>query len=414
MIPPSNGLPTEKERLRVLMVAYACSPTHGGEHLLGWEWASRMALRHDVTVLTSQHRLHQSDGMRPPSLAMVGVDDRLFRPLKRLGPVGFHVYYWLWHRSAARMGLQLIAQDRFDVVHQVTFHSCRVRGRLAAPGNPPFVWGPVAGLEEVPPRLWGALGSSLLVEAIRSISNWISPRMPGVRRTLRNSHSILVSNTDTLRRLAHVVNRDFLLMPANAVADVGPAIYTSSGDPLRLVAIGSIVRMRAYEFVLRAIAGMPRSQQSHLQLRFIGDGRDQRRLAALAKRLDLTSVEFLGRVPRTEALDAMRKAHLLVFPSLRDSGGSSVSESLALGVPVLALDLAGPAAMLSRGGGLLIRPGRPAQVIADIRELLERVVVDRDVLQEASTKARSAARELFRWDERIELVDGIYRRAAGQ
>ena len=48
--------------LRVLMIAYACTPRRGGEHLLGWEWATRLAGRHQVTVLTQAARLADEIG----------------------------------------------------------------------------------------------------------------------------------------------------------------------------------------------------------------------------------------------------------------------------------------------------------------------------------------------------------------
>ena len=108
------------------MIAYACTPARGGEHLLGWEWATRLSISHDVTVLTSADRLKESDGQRPASLRMLPVPDSFIRPLKRMGLLGWHLYYRIWHVAAARLGRRLLAQERFDIVHQCTFHTeCR-------------------------------------------------------------------------------------------------------------------------------------------------------------------------------------------------------------------------------------------------------------------------------------------------
>jgi hypothetical protein len=38
--------------MRVLLVAYALSPSRGSEAAVGWEWASGLAMVHDVTVLS--------------------------------------------------------------------------------------------------------------------------------------------------------------------------------------------------------------------------------------------------------------------------------------------------------------------------------------------------------------------------
>ena len=83
------------------MIAYACSPKKGGEHLLGWNWTFRLVERgHYVTVLTVAHRLTESDGRRPAKLQMIGVEDNRFVFLYCLGLLGLHLFYQFWNRLA--------------------------------------------------------------------------------------------------------------------------------------------------------------------------------------------------------------------------------------------------------------------------------------------------------------------------
>ena len=400
--------------LDVLMVAYACSPARGGEHLLGWEWARRLGQRHRVTVLTQAARLHESDASRPDGLTMVGIDDARFRGLKRLGEPGRYAYYWCWQAAAAGYGRELLRQRHFDVVHQTTFHTYRIPGLLAAPENPPFVWGPIAGLERIPRPMLAMLGTGALKELPRAVANAAMPWLPSVRRTLRNAFAVLVSNPDTGDALAAVHRRDYIELPANAVELPELPPYDAEGEVLELIAVGEMVRFRAFELVLDAIGGLDAELRKRIRIKFIGAGADEQRLkrrlhgAAHADR-----VEFLGRLPRQVVLTAMRKAHLLVFPSLRDSGGSAVAEAMAMGLPVLAFPVAGPKLMLAKGGGFLIAPSGRRRAERDIRELLARLVRDRAPLARESARAIAAAAELFGWDGRIAAVEAIYRRAAG-
>jgi glycosyltransferase involved in cell wall biosynthesis len=397
-----RGPPPSGPKMRILMIAYACSPMRGGEHLLGWEWASRLAERHAVVVLTTGGRIKESVGQRPASLEMVPVPDGAFRWLKRTGYLGWHLYYRLWHIAAARLGRRLLAERRFDIVHQCTFHTVRVPVGLARADAPPFVWGPIGGLEQIPFRMLSALGPGGFFEIIRAISNWAVPRLPAIRRTARNAAAILVSNHDTMRRLPLVDRGKLIYMPANAV-DLRPLRpYSAEGSVLVLIAVGTIVRMRAFPLVFQALAAMPVERRRRIRLTFLGRGPDEQRLRRMVRKIHLSdTVSFAGLVSRPATLEAMSRAHLLVFPSLRDSGSSSVAEAMAIGLPTLALDLAGPRAMLSNGGGFLIPAHTPKQTISTIKHVLGALLDDRRPLYAESHRAVEMARVLFSWEHRI-------------
>ncbi len=397
-------------QLRVLIIAYACNPAMGGEHLLGWEWVTRLSAKHRITVLAWEGGVQNNDSPRPKNLNLIGIGESKFRFLIRMGWPGWYIYYWFWQRAAARVGRRLLREQRFDIVHQLTFHSFRFHGRLARPGNPPFIWGPVAGLESIPLRLFPLVGARFAFEAARQMSNWISPWLPGVRRTLRYSSAILVSNQDTLRGLKrrHPAG-NFLLVPANAVSDEPQGHYNPAGDPLLLLGVGEFVRMRAHTLVLEALAGIEPALRRRIRFVLVGDGPGKAYLERRTKKLGLEEVvEFTGLVPRAEALRWMVKAHLLVFPSLRDSGGSAICEALALGLPVLALDRAGPSVLLREGGGFLVPTRSRKQTVEEIRTALLEFVTQRAPLARASQEGMAAARKLFDWDTRLQTVEQLY------
>ncbi|MCH8181928.1 MAG: glycosyltransferase family 4 protein [Proteobacteria bacterium] len=398
--------------LRVLIIAYACSPALGGEHLLGWEWVSRLSAKHRVTVIAWEQGVRHSESLRPKNLHLIGIDESKFRFLSRMGWPGWYLYYWFWQRAAARLGERLLRQRRFDVVHQLTFHSFRFHGRLARPGNPPFIWGPVAGLESIPLRLFPLVGWRFAFEATRQMSNWISPWLPGVRRTLRYSSAILVSNQDTLRGLKRIHPKgNFVLLPANAVSAEPRGRYEPSGDPLLILGVGEFVRMRAHTLILEALAGIDPASRRRIHFVLVGGGPGKAYLERRTKTLGLEDVvEFTGPVPRTEALRWMSKAHLLVFPSLRDSGGSAICEALALGLPVLALDRAGPAVLLREGGGFLVPARSRKRTVEEIRAALLGFIARRAPLARASKDGMAAAQKLFGWDSRLQTVEELYAR----
>ncbi len=412
----------DQERpLNILMVAYACSPLRTSEHFLGWEWARRLSEFHRVTVITQAQRIAESDGLRPDSLSMLPVEVRGFQWLRRLGPLGQAVHLQLWQRYAARLGQKVLAADRFDLVHQTTFHTYRIPGLLARPGNPPFVWGPIAGLEEVPAGMVFALGGGAVLELVRRAANAVMPFFPSIRRTLKQSARVVVSNRQTLGRLQRLVPRRYDLLPANAIdpgqiktGSKSPSGVRRQSDRLRLLAVGSFVRMRPLNLVIEAVAGLPDDDKKRLHIDFVGDGPDLPRLQKLVARHGIEEcVSFLGRRPKDELFELMAEADLLVFPSLRDSGSSAISEALSLGLPVLALDLAGPSELLARGGGILVPARSPAQTSREIRRTLSGLVVDPSVLETKSSEAPAIALD-FSWDKKIDQMNRIYREAVSE
>jgi glycosyltransferase involved in cell wall biosynthesis len=239
------------------------------------------------------------------------------------------------------------------------------------------------------------------------VANWILPRLPSIRRTANNAAAILVSNHDTMSRVL-VENRTKLVyMPANAVELKPLRPYCADGDTLRLIAVGAIVRMRAFVLVFEALAALSAERRRRIHLSFVGGGPDEARLKRIVAKRGLTDVvTFCGRISRMATLDAMSRAHLLVFPSLRDSGSSSIAEAMALGLPVLAFDLAGPGAM-ARGAGFLVTATTPSQTATRIREILDTLIDDRRPLYEASAWGLQRAPELFDWNRRLAVYEAL-------
>src|SRR3990172_2688633 len=90
------------------------------------------------------------------------------------------------------------------------------------------------------------------------------------------------------------------------------------------------------------------------------NGPDSGRLEKSARDLGImTRVRFAGRMSRHEVLRMLGDAHVLVHPSLHDSGGWVCVEAMAAGKPVICLDLGGPAPAVGGGAGGINPPPPP-------------------------------------------------------
>lgn len=403
--------------LDVLMISYACSPVRGGEFLLGWEWAKKLAARgHRVVVLTAAHTLHEGKAVLPPGMTLLAVREDGFASLRGAGLLGEQLYYMKWARAAWAMARRIADEQPIDIVHQCTFHTYRWAFEPAQWTDVGTVWGPLAGLERVPLRFLPTLGWRSLTEIIRAVGDEMRKRQPIIRRSLAAADHVIVSNADTEKVLAAIVDRAYEYIPANAVElpPMGPYVLPPVGR-LDLVAVGFMVAMRPHNLVLDAIAAIPHARRASLTLTFIGAGPTEGALKARVGKLGLSDcVRFLGAQPRDETLRRMRAAHVLVFPSLRDSGSSSVAEAMTMGLPVIGFDLAGPGAMLAKGGGLIVRARTPGGATQQLQAHFERLLANPAELAGISRSQITAAKPLFDWPGRVDRLEALYRSAVAK
>jgi glycosyltransferase involved in cell wall biosynthesis len=97
-----------------------------------------------------------------------------------------------------------------------------------------------------------------------------------------------------------------------------------------------------------------------------------------------SDTEFLGRLPRTELMDRMARAHLLIVTSVREGWGLVVTEANSLGTPAVAYDVPGLRDSIQQDvTGVLTQPS-PRHAAASILKLLR----DRDRYDRLCRNAR--------------------------
>ena len=109
-----------------------------------------------------------------------------------------------------------------------------------------------------------------------------------------------------------------------------------------------------------------RDKGHNLELRVAGDGPSKQHLEALAKELEISDqVKFLGFLTEREIINELQNADLFVLPSFVEGLPVSAMEAMAVGVPVIATNIAGTSELVEDGQtGVLVRPSDP-QALAD-------------------------------------------------
>lgn len=402
-------------RPKILMVAFACNPLGGGEHWLGWGWAEEASKFCDVTVLAwdrfsknIQERATET-GVRP---VLVGVPGWVNR-VGDSSTMGRWVRQLIWHRRAGRIARELHSREKFQLVHQTTFHTFRIPF-LARDWNIPKVWGPIAGGETCPPGFENWLGGLKYQESFRGTMNRFALRSAKVQQSLKAVDSIFVSNRTTLDFLPPNFRSKCSIVPPNTVRrDIPPAPVRSlkQTGPLNLLFVGNCVATRCMPLVFEAIKRVPKLP---CVLTVVGGGAALEGWKKLVSTNNLTDkVRFTGKIPFSEVAARYDKADAFVFPALRDSGGSGLLEAMSAALPVVCCDWGGPAEMLDTGSGLKISVKNPEAAISGFVEAIEKLHQNPGWGLAMGKAAAERARKNFSWEKKREQLQVTYGRLLG-
>nr|MBA2462302.1 glycosyltransferase family 4 protein [Actinomycetota bacterium] len=139
-------------------------------------------------------------------------------------------------------------------------------------------------------------------------------------------------------------------------------------EPGTFVFVGRLTEQKALEVAIEAIARVPAAR-----LLIVGDGPARAGLErAAASSSAAERVDLLGSRTRDEALRIVAGAEAALLSSAWENLPHSAVEALSLGVPVVSTAVGGVPEIVRDGeNGLLVPPGRPDELAAAVRRVLE-------------------------------------------
>lgn len=166
---------------------------------------------------------------------------------------------------------------------------------------------------------------------------------------------------------------DRIAIKANSVADPGADRSPGSGA----LFVGRLSREKGIDVLLDAFAMCP-----GIELTVIGEGPE----LAAAKKRGLPNVTFLGAQDRTVVIGHMKRAALLVLPSIWYEGfPMTLVEAFSCGLPAIASQIGGIGEIVADGeSGFLCAPGDPVQ----LAERLQFAFRDQERLAAMGLRAR--------------------------
>lgn len=344
---------TEK---RLLLGAYAFSPTLGSEFAQGWNYVQHMRARCSLTVLvgSSDGRMGDFAMLDHPAVKELGdaveivrIEPDLFcRVIKwldvRLGMswlfvLGLRRWHWLAYSQAKR----LHATRRFYATHQLGPVGFRNPGYLYRLGIPSY-WGPIGGFQYIDLKL--AFRSSLrygVISLVRNFSTYLASRSAYVRAAVKGFQRLSFATATNKRNFEALYGVQGPVLSDQATAlHVADVFDKSTSPPLRVVWCGSVDARKNIRLLLD-IAARLQSMGAPVSITVIGAGGQLEAAIKDAQLRQLSNIRFTRQLPRPQVQQQFREAHVLSFTSLSEANTSTFFEALEVGCIPVALDLDG-------------------------------------------------------------------------
>lgn len=367
--------------MRVLIAAIACNPRLGSESYVGWTSVNAIALDHDVHVITS------GAGQVDIEKEMAGHPLREKMRFTYIGePIRWHenrliarlqswIAYRKWVEEAKRVAKQLCNKQQFDVLHHVTYATWRMGTPLAGLGRP-LIFGPVGGGEKFPFRLLGILSPiARWFEIVRTIAGWIAAKSKNVRQAAQTANLLLANNHETEELLEDLgaqkekiklMSQSFL-SPERMASLKCVSTKGSSREKLVIFAGGNLEGRKGVAIALEALATLVK-WDIPFEFTYGGSGPELRHLLQIAGKLSLPSdaVKLGVILEGGDYLQALKKAHIYLLPSLREGAPVTMIEAMAAScVPVVG-NCGGAAMLVTQDCGRLISITTPDQMALEI------------------------------------------------
>ncbi|MBW4694002.1 MAG: glycosyltransferase family 4 protein [Lyngbya sp. HA4199-MV5] len=414
--------------MKVIIAAENASMKMSGEAALALYYFDRLHERNVNTWLVCHERVREELRQRYP-------DDRFQR-------IRFVKDSWLQvliHKSSDLVPFQI--QDRIlgQVIHLITQSKVRpVVKQLVqafdiqlvfepAPISPkapsymygigvPVVIGPMCGGMEFPPA-FQYLESSfnrLSNQAGRAISDFLNRFIPGKLQ----ADILLVANKRTANALpSGYRGKVYEVVESGVDLSLWQPIEKQKakpGEPTRFVYMARFVDQKGIPYLVEAFKQVAETTNSVLEL--IGSGELLEATKAQVAALNIQDrVNFHGWMALDAAAALIRECDVYMVPAIRDCGGCAMLEAMAIGMPVIAANWAGPGQYADASCGILVDLDTEEAFVNGLAEAMIRLAQSPDLREQMGEASKHRVRTNYLdWDAKVDRVVEVFEEAIAQ
>jgi glycosyltransferase involved in cell wall biosynthesis len=364
--------------MKIIISAYSCDPTLGSEPGNGWNRAVSNALKgHNVVCFTTYSvekekiiaeriKLLKLETLRMEYIFMPDWINKLYKY-----EPGMYFHYIVWQHNAYLKAKQLMKKEHFDLVHHVTLGSIHMGSELYKL-NLPMVYGPLGGGQYAPESFKNYMYDGWKSEVRRKWMRKLMKLYPSVGGAIKNASIVLTTNQETFDVAMKFKPKKIQLfadttLPDNFFENVLPK-KEHKKDELKIFWIGRIYAFKGLNVVMEALSKV----KIPFKLNIVGHGPYCDYIPRWIKQYNLEGkVDFKGKVPWEQVKEAYLENDVFMYCSLRDSSAVQFVEAMALGLPIITLDMHGSRTLVPDGAGIRVKVTDPDTTTTKLAEAVE-------------------------------------------
>lgn len=407
--------------MQILINAYAVNPDWGSEPGMGWNWIIHLAAHCKLHVITEgewreniERELLQLPHRENIVFHYLPVSGRIRRMCWDQGDWRFYYHYRKWQKRALALADQIMEENRIDLIHQLNMIGFREPGLLWKIKGMPYVWGPVGGMENVPPAYARSAGwrQRLFVLVKNAVNSCQSRWQPNVRRAAARADVLIAAVDGVKKRLEKLHGKRVLLLnETGCKVSLSPSSFPREEEKFRLLWVGKADFRKQLGLAVSTVSLLKDCAGLQLHVCGVDPSGDGKRFVQQAKK---TGVDHMcvwhGVVAHPEVLEMMRRSDLFFFTSIMEATSTVIVEALMSRLPVLCFDTCGMGIIIDDTVGCKIPVSDPGRSARDFAERIRFFFHNRQILRDMASAFHEKQKELD-WEGKAARMVHLYRKA---
>lgn len=402
----------------ILATCYAINPYKGSEDGMGWNFVNQIARFNKVIAITRENNqpaiekfMAENPNELYKNITFIYFDLPYWMRFWKKGGRGAMLYYYMWQRGI----VSFIKKQNlnFDIAHNVNFHNDWTPSFLYKLEKP-MVWGPIGHHPIIPKHYLKPFSFKYL---IIDRATWLVKKMFwnlsfSLKKTVKNADHILCMNTG-VQTVLNLKSQSFSIQPSVATEDFFEGEITKKRD-FKIISVGRFVPLKGFDLTLNSfikfIYSLSIPERENCKLTMVGSGPEKEFYKKIITENNVEKyVEIIEWIDRKELMKLYEKASVFLFPS-HEGAGMVVAEAMSFGLPVVCLNNEGPGEFVTQNCGFAVPQLDYSNTVLELKESLQKLYFDKELLYKMSLGARKQFEEKFTWNSRGEHLKNIYKK----